>query len=154
MKNILFVLAIVLTVPAAAALAGGGKVPAPVNMPEGSSCSECGMAIPRDGRTASEVIHKNGKVDYFCDLGDMMVYYEVLKDKQGVAAIYVKDYESGRWVEGRSAAYLTGTKAATPMKYGILAFRDRASAEKFRAANGGEKTYTFGDIIASKVYRR
>jgi len=145
---------LMVAVTAASSFAGAVKLPAPVDIPEGATCAECGMAIHKDGRTGSEVIVKGGKVDYFCDLGDMLVYYEVMKKKQDVAAIYVKDYGTGVWVEGRSAVYLSGTKVATPMRYGILAFKDKASAEKFRKEKGGDKAYSFDEIMAAKVYRR
>ena len=154
MKKVFWAVIVLFMVSAVDALAGAAKLPSPVDIPEGASCGECGMTVHKGGLTGSEVITKAGKVDYFCDLGDMLVYYEVLKKKQDVAAIYVKDYETGAWVEGRAAFYMTGARVATPMKYGILAFKDRAGAEKYRAAKGGEKVYSFSDIIASKVYRR
>lgn len=131
------------------------KTPAPVAVPEKTSCAECGMYIQGEGiRFASEMFLDDGKVKYFCDLGDLFVFYEVHRDKERIAAIYVKDYLTGEWVEGRVAAYLSGVKVTTPMRYGILAFKDVKSAEKFRREKGGDKVYGFKAILSSKIFRR
>jgi len=137
------------------AAASAKKLPAPVAVQEKSSCAECGMYIQGENiKFASEMILDDGKVKYFCDIGDLFVFYEVHRNKERIAAIYVKDYLSGEWVEGRDATYLSGVKVSTPMRYGILAFKDVKSAEKFRKEKGGNKIYGFKDIISSKIFRR
>lgn len=148
----ILILALAIAMPAAAS---AKKLPAPVTVQEKTPCAECGMYIQGEGlRFASEIILDDGKVKYFCDLGDLFVFYEVHRNKERIAAIYVKDYLSGEWVEGRGAAYLSGAKVTTPMRYGILAFKDLKSAEKFRRERGGDKVYGFKDIISSKIFRR
>jgi len=137
------------------AVASAKKLPAPVAVQEKSSCAECGMYIQGENiKFASEMILDDGKVKYFCDLGDLFFFYDVHRHKDRIAAIYVKDYLSGEWVEGREAAYLSGVKVITPMRYGILAFKDVNSAEKFRKERGGDRVYGFKDIISSKIFRR
>jgi copper chaperone NosL len=148
----ILILALAIAMPAAAS---AKKLPAPAAVQEKTSCAECGMYIQGEGlRFASEIIFDDGKVKYFCDLGDLFVFYYVHRNKERIAAIYVKDYLSGVWVEGREAAYLSGAKVTTPMRYGILAFKDVKSAEKFRKERGGDKVYGFKDIISSKIFRR
>ena len=131
------------------------KMPAPVTVQEKTSCAECGMYIQGEGiKFASEMIFDDGNVKYFCDLGDLFVFYDVHRSKERIAAIYVKDYLSGEWIEGRSAAYLSGVKITTPMRYGILAFKDVKSAEKFKKEKGGDRVYVFRYILSSKIFRR
>jgi copper chaperone NosL len=138
--------------PAFQALAGQ---PAPVASPSECSCSECGMQIRGEAQKfVSEIIFKDGKTAYFCDLGDLFVYYEVLKKKQDIAAIYVKDYLTGAWTDARTGYYLTKTNVVTPMRYGILSFKDKAGAEGFKKEKGGEGVYTFDALSASRFYRR
>lgn len=129
--------------------------PAPAAPPAECYCAECGMYVKGEGvRFASQMVMRDGKRQFFCDLGDLFVHYEVSKKKKDIAAIYVKDHASGAWLDARKARYLAGTKVKTPMRYGIIAFRDKASAEAFRKANGGKDIYTFDEVLASKVYRR
>jgi copper chaperone NosL len=151
-KFYILLLALVVAVPAAAS---AKTLPAPVMVQEKTSCVECGMLIKGAGlRFASEIILDDGKVKYFCDLGDLFVFYYVHHKKESIAAIYVKDYLSGEWVEGREAAYLSGVKVITPMRYGILAFKDVKAAEKFQEERGGDKIYGFEEILSSKIFKR
>jgi len=131
------------------------NMPAPVMVQEKTSCAECGMCIQGDNtKFTSEIILDDRKVKYFCALGDLFVFYDVHRNKERIAAIYVKDYLSGEWIDGRQAAYLSGVKVTTPMRYGILAFKGVKSAEKFRKEKGGDKVYDFKNIILSKIFRR
>ena len=131
-----------------------GKWP-PVEIRPGQSCKECGMKIvAQDLRFASEEVNQDGKVEVFCDIGDLLTHYEFEGKKGQSAEIYVKDFITGVWVPGREAYYLTKSKVVTPMRYGILAFKDYASAEKFKREDGGGEIYNFEGVLASKVYRR
>ena len=134
---------------------GAENQPAPVEPPQDCLCKECGMYIRGEGvKFASEVIFEDGKTLFFCDLGDLFVYFNVLRKKGDVAAIYVRDYLTGGWIDGRAGFYLAGAKVVTPMRYGIIAFKDRAAAAGFMKQKGGDRIYTFDEVIASGVYRR
>ncbi len=127
----------------------------PVEIRPGQTCKECGMSILAPNlKFASEEVNPDGKVEVFCDIGDLLTHYEFEGKKGQAAEIYVKDYLSGAWVPGREAYYLTKSTVVTPMRYGILAFKDYASAEKFKRENGGGGIYNFEGVLASKVYRR
>jgi len=154
MKMRVYIVAASLFALCLAAVAEGAQ-PAPKEPAGECYCSECGMAIrPAARNFLSEIILTNGKTLYFCDLGDMMTYYDIMKKKDDVAALYIKDHISGAWADGRTAYYLTGSKVATPMRFGILSFKDRAAAEKVKKEKGGGVIYDFKGIIASKAYRR
>lgn len=130
----------------------GPAVQGPAAIPAESYCTECGMLVRPDSLFASEILLKDGKAVFFCDLGDMMLYY----GKHAVAkasVVYVKDFISGSWVDGRKAFYLSGAKVRTPMRYGILAFGTRAYAEKHKKEKGGDAIYTFDEAMASGIYK-
>ena len=130
-------------------------MPPPVEIKPGVSCTECGMRVKAENlRFVSEEINPNGKVEKFCDIGDLLTHYEFEGKKGQAAEIYVKDFVTGAWVPGRQAYYLTGARVVTPMRYGILAFKDYGSAEKFKRESGGGEIYDFDGVVASKVYRR
>jgi copper chaperone NosL len=118
----------------------------------GIHCAECGMAVNTDGPFASHLEYPGGKTEWFCDLGDMMLYYYGDKDKAGAAKLQVKDYPSNSWMDGRKAWYLTGTGVKTPMRYGIIAFRDKKAAEEFKAKSGGNRVVGFDDAISLRVF--
>lgn len=145
-----FILAASVTVAAAQA----GR-PAPVDPPAECYCEECGMYVKGEAvKFASEFIMKKGSPSFFCDLGDLFLHYEVSKKRADIAAIFVKDYNTGAWTDGKTAWYLAGSKVKTPMRYGILAFKDKAAAAAFMKKGGGKDILSFDEVLASKVYRR
>ena len=66
--------------------------------------------------------------------------------KADVAAMYVPDYETGVLVPAEEAYYVIYTRIQTPMKDCVLAFADRARAEKYNRS-----VYTFDEML--KLYR-
>lgn len=129
-----------------------GTVPDPVAVPGECYCTECGMIISKSSLLASEIILKDGKAVFFCDLGDMMLYYARNKGAK-VSVVYVKDYVNGTWVDGRKAYFLSGTNVRTPMRYGILAFGARVDAEKFKSKSGGGGIYTLDEAVSAGIYK-
>lgn len=130
----------------------GAAVQGPVAIPAESYCTECGMLVRPDSLFVSEILNRDGKAVYFCDLGDMMLYYEKHASAKA-SVVYVKDYTSGSWADGRKAFYLSGAKVRTPMRYGILAFGSRAFAEKHKKEKGGDAIHTFDEAIAAGIFK-
>ena len=150
-----FILVVMMFSALTIAAPAGAKQPAPLEPPAGCSCTECGMNVQGDAlKFVSEIIDKNGKASFFCDIGDLMAFYDVMKKRQDAVAIYVRDYASGAWMDARTCVFLSGTNVKTPMRYGILAFKDRAAAGKFKKANGGEGVYTLDEAVRAKVFKR
>lgn len=133
------------------AMAAPGAV-GPEAAPEECYCAQCGMLVRPEGLFASQIIFRGKKTAWFCDIGDMLLYYDGLGEDAGVSAVYVKDYSSGSWIDATSAYYLTGAKVTTPMSYNIIAFESREGAEMFRDESGGDKVVSFGQALASKVW--
>jgi nitrous oxide reductase accessory protein NosL len=153
--RLLLLILLLLAGPAAthvSAASGGGKAQGPVAVPDECYCTECGMTINKSSLFASEIILKDGKAVFFCDLGDMMLYYGRNKGAK-VSVVYVKDYVSGTWVDGRKAYFLSGAGVRTPMRYGILAFGAKADAEKFKSKSGGGGIYTLDEAISAGIYK-
>jgi copper chaperone NosL len=64
---------------------------------------------------------------YFCDIGDLVAYIARVRPKDYVAA--VRDFPSGEWLDASTAVFVVDKKAyATPMGWGVAAFRDPAAA--------------------------
>jgi copper chaperone NosL len=125
-----------LTTPAPTTAPPHVQVP-PVEIMDGDVCAECGMMI-MNPKFASEIVNLHGVAAKFCDIGDMLIYYDKLEDKSIVGAIFVKDYDTDEWVDAKEAHYVTGSDVKTPMMYGIIAFTNHMSAMKFKEAHGGE----------------
>ncbi|HWR97469.1 MAG TPA: hypothetical protein VN317_03535 [Candidatus Methanoperedens sp.] len=88
-------------------------------------CVECGMSAEVAGRFTSRLT-TGGTTRYFCDIGDLVAFIERTRP-QGFAAS-VRDFPSGDWLDAGAARFVLDKKAyATPMGWGVAAFRDGAS---------------------------
>jgi copper chaperone NosL len=103
----------------------------PLPIPAGERCAECGMTIDRDSKFASEVIDVKGRRLFFCDIGDMLYHFR--KSKSAIRSVYVRDFNTGAWIDGRKARYVPNEKFVTPMSWGIAAFSSIEEAMKWGA---------------------
>ncbi|HYK88894.1 MAG TPA: nitrous oxide reductase accessory protein NosL [Acidobacteriota bacterium] len=87
------------------------------------------MAISEQ-RFAAELIDNAGSAHKFDDLGCMKSYLKNGNPRVQVAACFVMDYETRRWVTGPEASYVRSQEFKTPMSGGIVAFADRTRAER------------------------
>ncbi len=108
---------------------------ADVVVPEGSRCAECGMKVEAASpfiaviRTAGGTAPGDfeGTALFFCDIGDMLVYYKKLKEKP--LGVSVRDMDSKEWLDAEKAHYVKAG-FSTPMGWGIAAFKEEKEAAK------------------------
>lgn len=101
----------------------------PFPVPQGSKCAECGMSIDQDSKFTSEVITRDEKKVFFCDVGDMLFHFR--SDREKIKAVYVRDYRKGEWVDGKKAFYILNKNVKTPMSWSIAAFAEESEAKKW-----------------------
>lgn len=102
-------------------------------------CAECGM-MADTGATFTARIVQSDKNLYFCDIGDLLVYWGK-KKPQNVRA-EVKNYPDGAWVDAQKAFFVHSSKIFnTPMGWGIAAFKDKNEAA------GRGKVMLYNDAI-------
>ena len=136
---------------AAGALAACGKkkqkADGPVEVEPGDTCARCGMHIA-DMRHVGEIIGTE-EVWKFDDVGELFVYYQEQGLKDGdVQAVYVKGYDTGKWIEAGSAGYVIAPDVETPMATHVLALGKEDSVSTYTASAGARKT-TYDDLLAS-----
>ena len=140
-----------LSVLAAGALSACGKkkqkADGPVEVEPGDTCARCGMHIA-DMRHVGEIIGTE-EVWKFDDVGELFVYYQEQGLKDGdVQAVYVKGYDTGKWIEAGSAGYVIAPDVETPMATHVLALGKEDSVSTYTASAGARKT-TYDDLLAS-----
>lgn len=136
---------------AAGALAACGKkkqkADGPVEVEPGDTCARCGMHIA-DMRHVGEIIGTE-EVWKFDDVGELFVYYQEQGLKDGdVQAVYVKGYDTGKWIEAGSAGYVIAPDVETPMATHVLALGKEDSVSTYTASAGARET-TYDDLLAS-----
>jgi len=112
-----------------AAAAGCGRPdpsPEPIR-PDEDACAECRMQILLQ-RFSAQVLLPGGDRLKFDDLSCFLGRLRREPSVAGAPA-WVGAYDTGRWIDARSAAYVR-TEEATPMGSGILAFDGLEEARK------------------------
>ncbi len=129
---LLFLLAVVIVV-------GGcdSTVMQPVEFYPEDMCSTCKMAIS-DKRFAGELVSSEGTVQKFDDLGCMFRQLSKAPDAGRTVSGFVVDFEDRGWVGMTEARYLRSEMVKTPMRSGLVAFRDASEAEAAGAKYGGQ----------------
>lgn len=128
---------IVLAVAVASCDAPVGPAPPDVTLGE-SLCAECGMIIA-DGRFgAAEICAADGarETAVYDDMGCQLF---AARTSPGRVALHrwVRDFETGAWLDARNAHFVYGSSIPTPMASGIVAFASGSSAGRAVAASGG-----------------
>ncbi|HEY5998350.1 MAG TPA: hypothetical protein VI078_03505 [bacterium] len=94
--------------------------------PQSFTCAECGMTGQGAGRFTARLVAA-GVASYFCDIGDLVAFIKRTHPAGFAAA--VRDFPSGEWIDAGAARFVVDKKAyATPMGWGVAAFRDAAAA--------------------------
>lgn len=103
----------------------------------------------------SQIIFKSGASVHF-ESPKHMFYYFLGLDKDGnpkvwlrdisiVAAMYVKDFNTGEYIDARKAYYVVGSDVQGPVGDDLVPFKNREDAEAFKSKHGG-KILRFDDV--------
>lgn len=111
----------------------------PQEPPKGTKCVVCSMDVNMDPRFTSQIKLKNGEYLYTESPKHAIQYY--LKNKDAVKELWVKDFATGKWIDGKRAYYIPVDEG--PMGPDIVAFKSRVKAKKFAK---GKKVFKFKDI--------
>ena len=84
---------------------------------------------------AAEILDAEDNAAKFDDIGCMLRYLGTSAHKP--SAVFVIDYANRRWVDANEAFFVRGSKVATPMNGGTLAFRQQSDAEATARQYGG-----------------
>jgi len=115
----------------------------PQIIPEGLSCGKCGMYPAKYPRWQSQIVFNDGSMTPFdgckCMFNFMssMGQFDKANSMDDVAAIFVKDFNTGEWLNGTDAFYVVGSKLMGPMGKELIPFKDKAAAMEFHQEQGG-----------------
>ncbi|MFW2365538.1 MAG: nitrous oxide reductase accessory protein NosL [Desulforhopalus sp.] len=129
----------------------------PVGMVDGKTrCPVCGMFVARYQQWLTQMVMADGKTEAFDGVKDMMAYY-FSPDQFGgptdvtASRIFVKDYYSQTWIDGRKAFYVIGSDVYGPMGHELIPFNTRDAAENFLKDHHGRQIFPFFEISAELI---
>lgn len=109
-----------------------------------AGCDFCHMTIESD-RQAAQLVPVTGTPRSFDEAGCLMHYVAMTGDTPAPAGLWVHDETSGEWMDARAAFFVVPSRPVPGMMYGILAYRDRASADE---ARGEGRVADFHSLLA------
>lgn len=121
-----------------------------------SRCSICGMFVAKYPAWITEIIHADGKVEFFDGVKDMMVYtfhpdQYGSKAKNDIVEIWVKDYYSLTYIDGKTAFYVLESDVYGPMGYEFIPFATLEAAQAFAKDHHGKDIVSFNQITEDMV---
>jgi copper chaperone NosL len=102
--------------------------PAPQVIPADMSCGVCGMYPAKFVKWQSQVIFTDNKMVPFDGCKDMFKYilnmakFDQTHTSKDITAIWVKDYNSGKWLDGKAVTYLVGFSELGPLGKELIPF--------------------------------
>lgn len=119
-------------------------LPQPKEPPKGEKCVICGMDVNMEPRLTSQVKLKDGSYRYAESPKHILQYY--LENRERGAELWVKDFKSGRWIDGTRAFYVPIKDG--PMGHDLAPFRSRLEAQEFARGHMALKNrvYQFREI--------
>ena len=119
-------------------------------------CPVCGMFVAKYPQWITQVRLSDGSSEAFDGVKDMAAYVfapEKFGARNGatVTDIRVKDYYSQKWIDGRQAFYVVGSKVHGPMGHELIPFDDRDGGENFLKDHGGTQILEFTEITKDLI---
>ena len=118
---------------------------APVEINPEDVCLHCKMAVS-EKQYAAQFITKDGEAHKFDEIGCMREYLKTKQERGQVAAHFVADYKSGKWLKAEEAHFVKSAELATPMSGNIVAFQTPAEAQA-AATNYQGEPLSFADVF-------
>ena len=100
----------------------------PVEIDPADMCSFCRMAVSQM-RYAAEIVDHDENVHKFDDIGCMVRFLRARRP--GGAAVFVRDYAGGEWIDAREARYVRSDTIPSPMGGHLIALKDKSTAEDY-----------------------
>ena len=119
-------------------------------------CPVCGMFVAKYQPWIAQIQYSEDDVAMFDGVKDMMAFYfepEKYGGKKGqkANAIYVKDYYTQEWFNGKEAVYVTGSDVMGPMGHEFIPFNSTSAAENFMKDHKGKRIFQFSEITLKQV---
>jgi copper chaperone NosL len=126
------------------------------NVGHNDRCSVCGRFVAKYENWIVQARFADDRVMFFDGVKDMMVFYfnprkYSDKEQQDIKEIWVKDYYSLGWLDGRKALYVIGSDVYGPMGKEFIPFDNRESAENFLRDHQGREILQFEEITGDLV---
>jgi copper chaperone NosL len=123
---------------------GSQDVSAPQEITKDISCAKCGMFPAKYPKWQTQIVFNDGEMAPFdgckCMFGFLfkMSEYDKKHTSADVGDVWVREFNTGDWIDAKKAHYVIGSGEMGPMGKELIPFADAESAETFQKEHGGQ----------------
>ncbi len=114
-------------------------------------CPVCAMLVARHEKFACGMQLVGGETYYFCGTGCMFRAFLhpehfLGTEKPNIVKVVVRDYFSGKPVNGGEVSFVAGSDVVGPMGPAIVSVLRKEDVEVFRKRHGGTRVFVLSDL--------
>ncbi len=117
-------------------------------------CPVCGMFVAKYKPWLAQLQMKDGSVHFFDGVKDMLAFFYEPGTYGGTSSpeyIFVTDYYSQEWIDGKTAYYVTGSDVIGPMGHEFVPLASEEAAHSFLKDHKGSTVFRFEQITPVMV---
>jgi nitrous oxide reductase accessory protein NosL len=120
-------------------------------------CPVCGMFVYKYKDFLAAIVIKNGEILWFDGAKDLIKFYfrpEKYKkniNRESIDKIFVTDYYSLKFINGKEAFYVIGSNIYGPMGKELIPFERYDDAKEFMKDHDGKKILKFNEINENTI---
>lgn len=114
-------------------------------------CANCNMIVEKYPNWMEKVVTSEKDTLYFD--GPRCMFKILLESPNKAGTVLVKDYYSLKYIDGRSAFYVTGSDVLGPMGNELIPFKEEQAAKAFLKEHAGEKIVRFDEVDLKLVMK-
>lgn len=115
-------------------------------------CPVCGMFVHKYPNWLAQIVFSDGTSASFDGSKDMFKYlldlrkYNPRKSREDIAAFWVTDYYTTKWIDGERAYYVVGSEVLGPMGHELIPHASEKPAQSFLKDHGGKRILSFKEV--------
>ena len=115
-------------------------------------CPVCGMFVHKYPNWLAQIVFSDGTCAYFDGAKDMFKYlldlrkFNPRKSLGDIAAFWVTDYYTVKWIDGKQAHYVIGSDVLGPMGHELVPHSSEKAAKSFAGDHAGKRILNFDEV--------
>ncbi len=112
------------------------------------------LPVYKNPKWVAKIKSRKGKEIFFCSPKSMFEFYFYpgkwydvgIRSERDFSEIVVTDYNTAKAIDAEKAFYVYGSSVVSPAGDDLVAFVDRASADKFAKSHSGKRVMSFDSV--------
>lgn len=142
--KVIFIFSLLLTLLTACSPSNNKPIK-PITLTRANTCAVCGMIVLDYPGPHTQIVWKNKKHTYYCDLHEVMPQLFNSIEAARVATVYVQNFDNlkwgsykNHWMKAKDAIFVVNSHKQSSMGVSYVPFKKIQNAELFQKKYGGK----------------